>query len=123
MASQRIAGFCFFKIDGAQYPARGDFEYQPLDTSKEGVAGQDGVHGYKEMPVIPHIKGKVTDLGGISVQALQALTDSTVTLELANGKVVILRDAWVKGEIAVNSQDGSYEITLEGKSCIEQVTS
>ncbi len=121
MAQQRIGGFLVFKIDGVQYSARGAFKYQPLTTEKTGRAGQDGPHGFTEMPVVPYIEGELTDLGGVSVQALQALDDSTFTLELANGKVVILRNGWVSGQIPVDTTEGKYPIKLEGKNCYEDI--
>lgn len=120
MAGIRIAGICYVKVDGAQYAARGSFEVQPFTTKKEAVVGSDAPHGFKEMPIVPHIKGKFTDLPGISVSALQNITQSTITIECANGKTYILRDAWVRDEITVNTEEGEYEVTFEGLACIER---
>lgn len=118
--AQRVAGVCFVKVDGAQLAARGSWEWSPFTSKKEGVAGQDQVHGFKEMPTVPYIKGKITDLGGVSVSKFQNFKNSTVTLETASGKVIVLRDAWVKDEIVVNSEDGSYDAHFEGMSINEQ---
>lgn len=120
MAAQRIAGICFFKVDGQQYPLRGSFKVQPFNTKKEGIAGQDGIHGYKETPIIPFIEGEVSDLGSFSLSQLQQVTNSTITAELANGKVYTLRNAWFVDAPDLDAVDGKITIKFEGRSCIEQ---
>ena len=57
MAS-RIAGILFFKVDGQQFQARGSFKIQPNSTKKTAVVGVDGVHGFKEDPIVPMIDGE-----------------------------------------------------------------
>lgn len=119
MAAQRIGGTAFLRVDGAQIPIRGDWTYRANKIKRESIAGQDGVHGYTEMPVVPGMKGKVTDLGGISTQALHALKPAVITLELNNGKVITGIDGWVVGEIESASADGSYDLEWGFMDCIE----
>lgn len=119
MAAQRIGGIAFFKIDGAQYSIKGKFEVMPMSTKKTSVVGQDEVQGFTETPVAPGFKGTITDLGGVSVQQLQALEDSTMTLEQNNGKTWVLRDGWLEGEISVNTEEGSYDAEFRGKAMKE----
>lgn len=123
MAANKIGGIAYLKIDGAQYSLKGSFSYSPQTTTKEGVAGQDGPHGYTEKPRCPSMKATLSDLGGVSVTTLAALTDVTVIAELNNGKVVTLTDAWIKGEITVNTEDGTYEVEFEGMDVNEEVAS
>src|SRR5579871_4325433 len=121
--AQRIAGICFFKVDGIQFSLRGAFTVQPLDTDKTGIAGQDGFHGYSEMPVVPYIEGEISDRGTLSLKALQDITDSTVTAELANGKVYILSDAFYAGkEAPIETVDGKIKVRFEGANCSEQLS-
>jgi hypothetical protein len=119
MASQRIGGTLLFRIDGVQYAARGKFEYSPLASEKDGVAGQDEVHGFTEKPAIPSIKGDLSDLGQVSVTQLQNITSSALTLELANGKTIILSGAWLKGAVSVNTEEGSYGVEFQGRTATE----
>lgn len=119
MAAQRIGGRAFFKIDGSQYSIRGKFEVMPLNEKKTGVAGQDEVHGFTATPSIPGFKGTITDLGGVSVQQLQDLEDSTMTLECDNGKTWILSEGWLEGELSVNTEEGSYDAEFRGKDMQE----
>lgn len=120
MAGQRIGGIAFFKINGAQYSIRGKFEVMPMTSKKTGVVGQDGPQGKTSMPVLPGFKGTLTDLGGVSVQALQDIDDAPMTLEQDNGKVWILRDGWLEGEVTVNTEEGSYEAEFRGMDMNEQ---
>lgn len=117
--AQRIGGIAYFKINGAQYSIRGKFEVMPMSKKKTGFAGQDGVQGFTEMPVVPGFKGTLTDLGGVSVQQLQDLEDATMTLEQNNGKTWILRDGWLEGELSVNTEEGSYDAEFRGEDMQE----
>ena len=59
----RVAGTLFFKVDGTQYKAKGNFEYDLGAPKREAITGPDGVHGYKEMPKAPYVTGAITNDG------------------------------------------------------------
>ena len=59
--AQRIAGIAFLKVDGNQYPLRGNFTVTPSVIERAGLAGQDYIHGYSEMPRVPSIEGDVSE--------------------------------------------------------------
>lgn len=114
MAAQRIGGIAYLKIDGSQWTLKGKAEVMPMTSKKTAVTGQDTVHGFSEMPLAPGFKMTITDLGGVSVQQLQDLDDSNITLECSNGKTWILSGAWLEGEISVNTEEGSYDAEFRG---------
>lgn len=116
MANNRVAGVAYLAVNGTQYPIRGKWKHNILPTKREGIVGQDGVHGYKEMPRQPMMQGDVTDLGSISLEELHRITDATITLELANGKVYILRNAWMAEESEVDTEEGQFQLTFQGLS-------
>jgi hypothetical protein len=116
---KRIAGIAYVKVNGRQLPLRGNFTVSPSPTEREGIAGQDYVHGYKEMPRVPSISGDVSMTPDISLEDLQAITDATVTAELASGHVYVLRSAWTKSAYEVNTADGQVAIVWEGLDCNE----
>lgn len=116
MAQNRVAGIAYVKWDGRQIAARGKWKSNILPTKREGIAGQDGVHGYKEMPRVPMISGDVTYVEGSSIEELHKITDATITLELANGKTHVLRNAWHSDESEVDSEEGSFPVKFEGIS-------
>ncbi|WP_188260870.1 phage tail tube protein [Azospirillum tabaci] len=119
MANNRIAGVCYLKVDGAQYALRGSLTVSPDSIEREGIAGMDGVHGYKETPRVPSISADLSDIGGLSLETLRAITDATITAELANGKVYTLRNAWVAGALELDAGEGQVSVTFEGMKCEE----
>ena len=115
----RHAGVLYFKVDGRQYDARGNFTYSLGPPKREAIVGPSGVYGYKEMPQAPYIEGEVVDARALDVAALQSVTEATVTIELANGKTVVLRDAWYAADGTVGTEDANVQIRFEGKSAEE----
>lgn len=116
---QTIAGVCYLKVDGNQYALRGGLKVSPDDIQREGLAGLDGVHGYKEKPRVPSITATITDTGGLSLEALRSVTDATITAELANGKTYVLRNAWAKAGHELDADEGQVSVTFEGMKCEE----
>jgi hypothetical protein len=120
MASpRRIAGVAFIYVDGRQYPLRGNLTVSIDTLTRTGVAGMDGVHGFTETPRVPFIEGDFSDLGGLSLLALQAMDDVTVTVELANGKVYVLRNAWTSTAREFKGAEGQATVRFEGMAAEE----
>ncbi len=117
--SNARGGTLFLKIDGQLYDAKGSFTYNLGGDKKEGIAGADGVHGFKATPQIPYIEGAVTDSSSLNLAALVNIEEATVTLELINGKVIILREAWYAGEGQASHEEGEIGVRFEGMSADE----
>lgn len=115
----KIAGLIFIKVDGVQYRAKGNYTYNLGKPKREGVAGADGVHGYKETPQIPFIEGEITDSKDLDLSKFLEIDGATVTLELGNGKVILLRDAWNASEGTGNTEEGNISVRFEGMSAEE----
>ena len=114
MANNRIAGTAFVKYDGRQLPIKGGWKVNFHKLKREGISGQDRVHGYKEMPGVPSIEGEVSTTADVSLPVLLAITDATVTLEHANGKTYVLRNAWTAEDYTVETEDGKISVKFEG---------
>jgi hypothetical protein len=116
----RLAGTASVTIDGSSYDISGEGTYRPSVSSRETLLGQNGVHGYKEMPQAGKISWKGRDSGGISIAALNNAVDATVVLVLANGKTIVGRNMWRAGDpIEVNSEDATFEVNFEGPDVTE----
>jgi len=115
----RIGGIIALKINGDIYFAKGSFTYNLGKPKREGVVGSDVVHGYKETPQVPFIEGEITDRNELSLEDLVTLDDATITLELANGKVITLSEGWYAGEGTGNTEEGSIACRFEGMSAEE----
>lgn len=119
MACRRIAGVAFVFVDGRQYPLRGNLTISIDMIEREGVAGQDSVHGFIERPRVPWIEGDFSDISNLSLKALEAICDATITAELANGKVYVLRNAWTSTAREFNAADGQATVRFEGMASEE----
>lgn len=114
MGNRRIGGIIFIKVNGEQQQAKGSFTYNIGVPKKEMVVGSDSVHGFKESPVAPFIEGALTDYDQLDLEALQKTRDATITLELANNKVIVLEEAIYSGDGDVTTEEGEIKCRFEG---------
>jgi Phage tail tube protein len=119
--AQRFAGIAFVSVDGQQYSLRGNFTVSPSAVERTMIAGQDGVHGYQELPRVPYIEGDLSTVAGLGLEDLEAQTDSTVVAQLANGRQYTLVNATCKAGFEANTRDGQVRVRWEGLYC-EEVT-
>ena len=117
--TNRLAGIAFIYIDGKSYMLAGDGAYRVSKVSRESLAGQDRVHGYAEKPEAGMIGGTLRDAGDLSVSSINAMTNVSVMLELANGKVITGRNMWATDVQEVKTQDATFEVKFEGFSVEE----
>lgn len=119
MANNRIAGVAYIFVDGRQYPLRGNLTISIDTVERVGVAGMDGVHGFTETPRVPFIEGDFSDIGQLSLITLQNMVNITVTAELANGKVYVLRNAWTSTAREFKAAEGQATVRFEGMAAEE----
>jgi hypothetical protein len=117
--AQAIAGTAYFKVNGDQLPLRGNFTVSASPLERTMLAGQDYVHGYQELPRVPWIEGDVSTTPEVSTEVLDAMVDVTVTAELNNGKVYVLKEAACKSAFENNTREGQFRVRFEGTSCQE----
>jgi Phage tail tube protein len=117
--AQRVAGTAFLKVDGNQYPLRGNLTVTPSVVERAGIAGQDYIHGFSELPRVPSIEGDVTTAPGLAIEDFDGMTNVTITAELANNSLYVLREGWCVSALAINARDGLVRIRFEGISCDE----
>jgi hypothetical protein len=117
--AQRIAGVAFLKVNGNQYPLRGNLTVSPSPLERAMIAGQDYVHGYSEVPRVPYIEGDFSTLSGLSIENIAAMVNVTVTAELANDTTFVLREGCCRAALEINARDGQYRVRFEGVQCDE----
>jgi hypothetical protein len=117
-----IGGVAFFKLNGLQYQLRGELEVQPNTTENEWLANQDLSQVYTQKAVTPYISCKLSDSGGLSIQALQSISGVTITAELSNGKVYTLAGAAPWGEFKAESTKGEITAKFGGTACFEKLS-
>jgi hypothetical protein len=115
----RFAGIAFVSVDGQQYALRGNLTVSPSPVERTMMAGQDGVHGYQELPRVPYIEGDFSTLPTFSLETVLTQTDSTVIAQCANKIEYVLHNAVVKGGFEANTRDGQVRVRWEGLNCEE----
>ena len=116
----RVGGTIYVKIDGVQRSAKGSFTYNFGIPKREPVIGSDLIlAGYMESGQVAYIEGIITDQSDLDVNALQRLEDAVVTINLANGKNVALRDAYYAHDGGITTEAGEIPVRFEGPSAEE----
>ncbi|AIO44707.1 phage tail tube protein [Burkholderia cenocepacia] len=118
--SQLLAGITNAKIDGVTYQLEGKARYRVAKVKRDSLMGQDGFHGFKEMPLPGSIKMSLRDSGGLSIADFNAMRNSTVVLELANGKIVTGRNMGTVEAEEVDTEEATFEVSFEGPEVTEQ---
>jgi hypothetical protein len=115
----RLAGTATLTVDGQNYLLVGDFEYNPSTVTRESLVGMDDVHGFSEKKRVGSISGTLRDTSGLTVADLNAMDNSTVVAQLANGKTIIGRNMWTVEDQTVKSTDATVEVKWEGPAVSE----
>ena len=114
--NNRRAGRIYLKIDGALCDAKGSFSYNLGHDKRDAIVGADGIHGYKETPQVPFIEGAITDRADLDLELISKADNVTVTLELVNGKVIVLANAWFAGEGGVTTEEAEVAVRWESRT-------
>ena len=117
--SQRRGGIIKVQVDGEVYDAKGNWTYNLGRPKREEIVGSDAIHGYKETPQAPFIEGEITDRQTMDLNKLVTLKNATVTLELANGKVIGLNDSYYAGDGTGNTEEGNIQVRFVGLTADE----
>lgn len=112
---QRLGGIIQVQVNGQIYRAKGDFTYNPGKPMREPIIGSDAVHGYSEKPQVGFIEGEFTDGDDVDIPNLVQIKDATVTLDLANGKMFVLHEAYYAAEGTVSTGEGNIGVRFEGE--------
>lgn len=117
--TNRLAGIAFISVDGQSYMLQGDLTYRLSKVERESLVGQDTVHGYSEKPSPGMISATLRDAKNLSVSSINSMTNSTVVLQLANGKTIIGRNMWTVDVQEVKTAEATLEVKWEGPSVTE----
>lgn len=117
--TNRLAGVAYVTVDGQQYLLKGDLTYDVSTVTRESLVGQDTVHGYSEKPKAGSISGTFRDSGGLTVAAINAMTNVTVVAELANGKTIIGSNMWTVESQEVETEEGTFKVKWESGNVVE----
>ena len=120
--AQKFAGIAFLSVGTlGQVALRGNFTVSPSPVERTMLAGQDGVHGFQELPRVPYIEGDLSLVPGLSLEMLDGEIDVQVTAQLANGHTYTLVGGICKAALEANTRDGQVKVRWEGIWCTELI--
>ena len=116
-----IGGKFTIACDGMAYYASGVFKYSGGFDKREAMMHSDGLAGFKSTPSVAYISGELLNNSSLVLSDIANMTDSTITLDLSNGKQIVLRGAYSTNDNGLEVvTDGKITIKFEGMS-LEQV--
>ena len=107
---KKVAGTVYVKVDGGQLTVTGGVECPLSDKKRETVA--PGFFKEEDLPA--YVKLTAIDDPDLPIKQIMAATNSTITAELANGRVYVLSGAYVVGEPSAKGDDGTIEFEWNG---------
>ena len=115
-----IGGKFTVSCDGMAYYASGVFKYGGGFDKREAVMHSAGLAGHKSTPSVAYISGELLDNASLVLNDIANMADSTITLDLANGKQIVLRGAYSTNDNGLEvDTDGKITIKFEGVSLEE----
>lgn len=120
MATARRSGLSSLTINGEVYNHSGTVSYNLGEPLRRAQLDESGATvGYFEEPQENFIETQIIDADTLDLEALVNLTDATVTIQLANGKVLTQRSAWYSGDGNAESREGKITFRSTGLSLDE----
>jgi len=86
---------------------------------REAIVGADGYHGTSLKGAAPGADITITDRQGLDVAKLQNLVDTTIVIELANGKIWQLTNATALDQVELAPEEGEISLVFAATSCEE----
>jgi hypothetical protein len=114
-----IAGVCYVKAGGTQFPLGESCKVRPATVNREPKIGLNGEVRAKETPVSPSVEIECLTTADLDIAAILEIKDATITTEAANGKVYTLTDAFQSGEPEIDLAEGTVSFLFHGQKCIE----
>lgn len=119
--STRRGGIIELKVAGELQECKGNFTYNLGAPQNESIIGSSGVTGYKSTPQAAFIEGMLTDSPSFSMSQLVGMTNVTVHLKLATGKVIVMSNAVYTGSGNGTTDEGELEVKFEAEFA-EEIT-
>jgi hypothetical protein len=111
---KRVAGTCYFKVDGQQLEVSGGVEVPLGNFIRETVMGANRPAGYKETARTPSLKLSAIFRDDFPIELITEGTEMTITVEMPAGQVYTLSEAFMVGEPSAKADDGTVDLEFEG---------
>jgi len=109
-------GVVSLRSGGDVIRVKGPVSYSLGGKMREEVMGQTGVLGFKVVPAPPFVEFASMDAADVDLEALQGVVDTTITLQLENGKTIVLERASFTGALEASTEEGEFTARFVGMS-------
>ncbi|GBQ92090.1 phage tail tube protein [Acetobacter nitrogenifigens DSM 23921 = NBRC 105050] len=117
-----LAGTSSVEINGTTWNVVGECQYSVAGSQNETLKGQSAVEGFSQMPKQGYWSATLRDRRDIDgPSTYQGASGLTVICQMANGKIITVDDGWQVEEIAVNTQEGTFELRIDSASVVVDV--
>lgn len=117
MPKNTTVGTAYFRINGVQYQIGGNMKINPLSEKRTALVGLDRSIAPQIEPQSPFIECEVRDRADVDPIPLHEMLDETVTVELANGTVWTLSNAFYTGDGDFDAKEGTHAVRFNGSKC------
>ena len=111
--AQRRLGVKQALIDGVVIDVKSVGGYSLGGNKLETVMGVDRAHGQKVTRIVAYLEMMLTDNSDLDLKALTGKTDSTIVVDLENGKTLQFAHACYAGEGKVTPEEGEIDTRWE----------
>lgn len=119
MATNQRTGKVYISIDGLVQESMDGAKLTGAEGSERDAVTGTSVFGFMEKTVVPTIDCEFAHGNGISIMALNAITNSTITFACDSGPIFLLNNAWKSKAIELTGGQGKLAAQFQGKTCTE----
>lgn len=116
----QLTGKAFIKNNGQLLRSKNGAKLFFGNAQRTTVIGDNGVHGYTEMPTEPKVECVISHGADINMEELKNIKDASITFETDSGKTFILRNAWLQNPLELTANENAeLPCVFAGMSCEE----
>jgi len=115
--ANKVFGIRALKINGKVYFPAGAVTINGGGVVREPVMNAVRLAGHMEKPEAATASFQIHDAADLDLRELRDLVDTTVTVDMRNGKTALMRNAFASGGWELNTETGE----VEGQFTAEQV--
>lgn len=114
--ARKVGGRYSIAVDSEIIPLEGEATINQGFDENEPIVGPRGLEGYAANPQAPMISFSAVYTQDLDLKRIANITNAEVSIELPNGKVGVLREAFAVGNWEIGTARGSVAAGFAGVS-------
>jgi len=117
----RTGGVKGFTIDGVPYEVEGSVTWQRARFKRTTSEGLTGPTGHKRENSTPYLELTIPYKLGVDLADLEAISNSTVQVDLYNGAILLVRAGYQVGDLEPDGDEGNVTLRIETVEEIQEL--